>query len=40
MPVERREQAIAVELGSTGSSREEPECSMEGGSFRAMARAG
>ena len=40
MPVERREQAIAVELGSTGSYREEPECSAEGGSLRAMARAG
>ena len=40
MAVERREQAIAVELGSTGSYREEPECSAEGGSLRAMARAG
>src|SRR6266496_4954782 len=40
MPVERREQVIAVEFGSTGSYREEPEGSAEGGSLRAMARAG
>jgi hypothetical protein len=40
MPVERREQVIAVELGPTGSYWEEPEGSAEGGSLRAMARAG
>jgi hypothetical protein len=38
MPVERREQAIAIGLGQpvTGGTR----CSMEGGSLRAVARAG
>ena len=40
MPVERRGQVIAVELGPTGSNREEPEGSAEGGSLHAMARAG
>jgi hypothetical protein len=40
MLVERRGQVIAVELGSTGSYREEPDGSAEGGSLRAMARAG
>jgi hypothetical protein len=30
----------AVELGPTGLHREEPEISTEGGSLRAMARAG
>src|SRR6266516_4523911 len=40
MPVERRGQVIAVVLGSTGSNREEPEGSAEGGSLRAMTRAG
>src|SRR6202158_4328056 len=40
MPVERRGQVIAVELGPTGSYREEPEGSAEGGSIRAMARDG
>jgi hypothetical protein len=33
MPAERREQVIAVRLGSTGSYREEPDCSAEGGSL-------
>jgi hypothetical protein len=40
MSVERRGQVIAVELGPTGSYREEPEGSAEGGSLRAMTRAG
>ena len=40
MVVERRGRVIAVELGPTGSNREEPEISAEGGSLRAMARAG
>ena len=40
MPVERRGQVIAVELGPTGSYREEPEGSAEGGSLRAVTRAG
>src|SRR6202023_4420715 len=40
MPVERRGQVIAVELGPTGSYREEPEISAEGGSLRAVTRAG
>ena len=40
MLVERRGRVIAVELGPTGSYREEPEGSAEGGSLRAMARAG
>src|SRR2546430_8160629 len=40
MPVERRAQVIAVELGPTGLHREEPEGSAEGGSLRAVARAG
>src|SRR6516165_6540138 len=35
MLVERRGQVIAVELGPTGSYREEPEGSAEGGSLRA-----
>src|ERR1700680_3266255 len=39
MLVERRGRVIAVELGPTGSNREEPECSAEGGSLRAVARA-
>src|SRR6266700_4256219 len=39
MPVERRGQVIAVVLGSTGSNREDPEGSAEGGSLRAMTRA-
>ena len=39
MPVERRGQVIAVEHGPTGSNRDEPEDSAEGGSLRAMARA-
>src|SRR4249920_24871 len=38
MLVERRGWVIAVELGPTGSYREEPEGSAEGGSLRAMAR--
>ena len=38
MPVERREQAIAIWLGSTGKGG--TRCSMEGGSLRAVARAG
>jgi hypothetical protein len=33
MPAERREQVIAVRLGSTGSCREELDCSAEGGSL-------
>src|SRR6202022_829495 len=40
MPVERRGRVIAVELGPTGSHREEPEGSAEGGSLRAVTRAG
>ena len=40
MPVEQRGQVIAVERGPTGSNQEEPESSAEGGSLRAMARAG
>ena len=40
MPVEQRGQVIDVELGPTGSNREEPEGSAEGGSLRAMTRAG
>jgi len=40
MPVEQRGQVIAVELGPTGSNREEPERSAEGGSLRAVTRAG
>ena len=38
MPVERRGRVIAVELGSTGNGRSPN--SMEGGSLRAVARAG
>src|ERR1700692_2199210 len=38
--VERRGRVIAVELGPTGLYREEPDGSAEGGSLRAMARAG
>ena len=40
MPVEQRGQVIDVELGPTGTNREEPEGSAEGGSLRAMTRAG
>src|SRR5262245_39700506 len=40
IPVEQRGQVIAVELGPTGSNREEPERSAEGGSLRAVTRAG
>ena len=40
MLVERRGQVIAVELGPTGLHREEPKNSAEGGSLRAVARAG
>src|ERR1700730_5904929 len=40
MPVEQRGQVIAVEHGPTGSNREEPEGSAEGGSLRAVTRAG
>ena len=40
MLVERRGQVIAVEHGPTGLNRYEPEDSAEGGSLRAMARAG
>ena len=40
MLVERRGQVIAVELGPTGSYQEEPEGSAEGGSLRAVTRAG
>ena len=40
MPAEQRGRVIAVELGPTGSNREEPDGSAEGGSLRAMARAG
>ena len=39
MLVELRGQVIAVELGPTGSYREEPDGSAEGGSLRAMTRA-
>src|SRR6266850_4224360 len=39
MLVERRGWVIAGELGPTGSYREEPEGSAEGGSLRAMTRA-
>ena len=39
MLVERRGWVIDVELGPTGSNREEPERSSEGGSLRAMTRA-
>jgi hypothetical protein len=39
-PVERRGRVIAVELGPTGLQWEEPEISTEGGSIRAMPRAG
>ena len=38
MPEERREQVIAIWIGSTGNGR--TRCSMEGGSPRAVARAG
>src|SRR5215831_19387079 len=40
MLVERRGRVIAVELGPTGLYREEPEGSAEGGSLRAVTRAG
>ena len=40
MSVEQRGQVIAVEHGPTGSNREEPEGSAEGGSLGAMTRAG
>jgi len=40
MPAERSKQVIAVKLASTGSYREEPDGSAEGGSPHAMARAG
>ena len=40
MPMERREQVIAVEVGPTGLNQEEPDVSAEGGSLRAMTRAG
>ena len=40
MPMERRGWVIVVERGPTGSNREEPAVSAEGGSLRAMARAG
>jgi len=40
MLAERRGWVIAVELGPTGSYREEPDDSAEGGSLRAVARAG
>ena len=40
MLVERRGKVIAVERGPTGSYQEEPEGSAEGGSLRAMTRAG
>ena len=40
MGLERRGRVIAVELGPTGLHREEPEISAEGGSLRAMTRAG
>ena len=44
MPMERREQVIAIGTGSTGVGsdrhQEEPDISMEGGSLRAVTRAG
>ena len=40
MFVERRGRVIAAGLGPTGSNREEPDVSAEGGSLGAMARAG
>ena len=40
MPMEQREQVIAVEVGPTGLNQEEPDVSAEGGSLRAMTRAG
>ena len=40
MLVERRGRVIAVELGPTGLYREEPDGSAEGGSLRAVTRAG
>src|SRR3989442_15051095 len=40
MLVERRGRVIAVELGPTWRCQEEPEGSAEGGSLRAVARAG
>src|SRR6266478_5539402 len=43
MPVERREQAIAIETGQPGSGQPATggtRCTMEGGSLRAVARAG
>jgi hypothetical protein len=41
VPMRRRgAEVIAVELGPTGSYREEPEGSAEGGSLRAVTRAG
>jgi hypothetical protein len=40
MPVEQRGRVIAVELGPTGLNLEEPEISAEGGSLRAVTRAG
>src|SRR5260221_14646791 len=40
MLVERRGRVIAVELGPTGLYRGEPEGSAEGGSLRAVTRAG
>ena len=40
MLVERRGKVIAVERGPTGSYREEPDGSAEGGSLRTMTRAG
>src|SRR5438132_10278313 len=38
MPVEQRGRVIAVEFGPTGSNREEPEGSAEGGSLRTVNR--
>src|SRR5258708_2948988 len=40
MPMERRGWVIVVERGPTGSNREEPDGSAEGGSLRAVTRAG
>ena len=40
VPMERREQVIAVEVGPTGLNQEEPDVSAEGGSLRAMTRTG
>src|SRR6267378_3456970 len=40
MPMERRGWVIGVERGPTGSNREEPDGSAEGGSLRAVTRAG